>query len=149
LTAADQNQRFADLFVPAANLDGATLTVRAYAPGATSGTLVIYVQDTSSNLGINVLRTELTSINKKWADLSIKIDSVNAFNAASVKQVNVEVYAGTGQGPWTNPTLVYVDGIRTSNLTVNDTFDSSFGNFVKSSLLVVPGSTITWSASVP
>ncbi len=65
----------------------------------------------------------------------------------SVKQVNIEVHAETG--PWTNPTVVYVDSIRSSNLAVNDTFDASFGGMVKSSLLVVPGSTIDWAASLP
>ncbi len=149
LTAAEQNQRFADLFPPSANLEGATLTVRAYAPGATSGTLVMYVQDTSSNLGNSSLRTELSSISNKWADLSLHIASASPFDATIVKQINVEVYAGSGAGPWTNPTVVYVDSVRTSNLAVNDTFDASLGNFVKSSTYAVAGSTIAWSQSLP
>ena len=124
------------------------MIVRAYAPGATGGTLNVYVQDTASGVGGSSL-IDLSKINAKWTDVSIHVDSITGFDASSVKQVNVEVASGTGAGPWTNPTIVYIDGIRASNLTVSDTFDSSVGNFVKSSLFAVPGSAISWSQSVP
>jgi len=48
-----------------------------------------------------------------------------------------------------NPTVVYVDSVRSSNLAVSDTFDASKGNFVMSSLIKVDGSTLTWAATVP
>ncbi|HEY3252677.1 MAG TPA: hypothetical protein VGJ91_01975, partial [Polyangiaceae bacterium] len=147
LTDATQKHRFADLFVPAPNLEGSLVTIRAYAPGATGGSLVVYLSDTSSNSSAAVVTTDLTSISGKWTDINVPIATLNAFNATSVKQVNLEVWAGTG--PWLNPTRIYVDSIRTSNLVVSDTFDSSIGNLVQSSLLVVPGSTLTWADTLP
>ena len=145
-TGATQAQRFAELFPPSADLEGTTLTVRAYAPGATGGTLLIYLSDTASNSSVGVLQTDLTTLAAKWIDLTIPVATGGAFNAKSVKQVNLEVNAGPG---YANPTVVFVDGIRSSNLAVNDTFSASFGNLVKSSLLVVAGSTIDWTAAVP
>jgi hypothetical protein len=147
LTGAAQTQRFANLFAMPADLKGITLTVRAYAPGATSGTLLIYPSDTTSNFGPDVLKINLSSLSAKWMDLTIPIASKGAFNAASVKQVNLELAAG--QGPWSNPTVVYIDSIRSSNLLVNDTFDTTFGILLKSNLVVVPGSTVSWAQSLP
>ena len=147
LTAAAQVQRFADLFIPLPDLEGATLTIRAYAPGATGGKLVIFASDSSSQFSPAVLETELKSISQKWTDLTVQIASSGAFSATSARQINVELRGAVG--PWSKPTVVYVDSIRTSNLAVNDTFDSSAGNFVLSSFAAVSGSTIAWAASVP
>jgi hypothetical protein len=146
LAANMQRQRFADLFGPV-ELEGATLTVRVYAPGATGGTLSIYVSDADFSFAPQMLEVDLTSISTKWRDLSIQIASTGAFDATQVRQVNLDVNSATG--PWTNPTVLYVDSVRTSNLRVNDTFDASFGKFLLSSLVAVPGSTITWAESVP
>ncbi|HEY0468468.1 MAG TPA: hypothetical protein VGC79_29935, partial [Polyangiaceae bacterium] len=65
----------------------------------------------------------------------------------SVKQVTIEVHFESGNG--IDPTLVYVDSVRTSNLLINDTFDTTTGAFVKSSLTLIPGSTFTWAQSIP
>ena len=147
-TGAEQSQRFADLFnVTAPNLEGTSLTVRAYAPGATSGTLLIVPSDTASAFSSNVLKIDLTSLSAKWMDLAIPIASAGPFNATSVKQINLTLSAG--KGPWSKPTVLYIDSIRSSNLRVNDTFDTSFGNLLKSSLVAAPGATIDWTQSLP
>lgn len=145
LTDTAQAQRFADLLAP--NLEGATLIIRAYAPGAMGGTLVTFLSDTMSGFSPTTISTDLTSLSQKWTDITIPIATLGSFHANIVKQVNLEVHSSTG--PWLNPTIVYVDSIRTSNLVVNDTFDSGFGNFVSSSLVTVTGSTIGWAASIP
>jgi hypothetical protein len=150
LTGSAQVHRFADVFNAGLNLnlEGATLTVRAYAPGATAGTLVLQPVDGSSAFSPAVLTTDLTSLSQKWTDLSIPLESLGPFAAAKTKQINLEVRAGAA-GPWLNPTVVYIDSIRASNLAVNDTFDSSSGNFVSSSMVTVPGTTLSWTQTVP
>ena len=146
LTDTTQAQRFADLFMPVPNLEGANVIVRAYAPAATAGTFVTYVSDTGSNFSPTVITTPLSSLSQQWTDIVIPVASLGSFNATMVRQVNLEVHSATGVA---NPTVVYVDSIRTSNMTINDTFDASFGNLVKSSLVVVTGSSIDWAAAMP
>jgi hypothetical protein len=90
----------------------------------------------------------LSSLSAKWMDLSIPVTSVGAFDANNARQISLDVSAA-GAGPWTNPTVVYIDSIRSSNLVVNDTFDTSSVNLVSSSFVVVTGSTITWAAGIP
>jgi len=139
--------RFADIFPAPANLEGASITVRVYAPGATSGTLVVYPSDTTSN-NPGMLTADLASLAEKWTDLTISVASTKTFNATSIKQLNLEVnLASTGSS--IDPVVVYVDSIRSSNLAVSDTFDSSVGGMVSSSQVVVPGSTFTWAAAMP
>jgi hypothetical protein len=147
LTAASQTHRFADLFVGSANLEGVTLTIRAYAPGATGGTLVIYPSDMLAGYSASPLETKLSSLSAKWMDLTIPVASSAGFDATIVKQVNLDVKGGPG--PWINPTVVYIESIWSSNRLVNDTFDTSSGKLVSSSLVVVPGATIAWAQSVP
>ncbi|HKO51263.1 MAG TPA: hypothetical protein VJV79_26320, partial [Polyangiaceae bacterium] len=146
-TDATHFQRFANLFPSPAKLEGATLTLRIYAPGATSGTLVMFLSDSQSNFSPDVLQTELSSLSAKWMDLTIPVVSAGSFDATMLKQINFDLKAGPG--PWANPTIVYVDGIRASNLVLNETFDSSPGMLVKSSIVAVSGSTVTWLQSLP
>jgi hypothetical protein len=147
LTDTPQKHRFADIF-PYPNLEGATLTVRAYAPGATGGTLVMYMSDETSGYSQPYLYTELKTLNDHWVDITIPVASGGNFNAKRVKQINLELWGETG--PWLSPaTVVYVDSVRTSNQAVNDTFNTSYAPFVQSSLQVVPGSTLGWVDAMP
>ncbi|HYQ16737.1 MAG TPA: hypothetical protein VEQ58_13290 [Polyangiaceae bacterium] len=140
-------QRFADLFPPSANLNGASVTVRVYAPGATGGTLVVFVSDTASAFSPRVVTTDLADLSEKWTDITVPVVSAGAFDATIVKQVNIEVHAGAG--PWTDPTVVYVDGVHSSNGVVKDTFGTSFGNMVTSGYVVIDGSTLGWADALP
>jgi hypothetical protein len=147
-TGAEQKQRFANLFpTTAPDLEGTSLTVRAYAPGAASGTLEIFPSDLESAFSPSVLKIDLTILSGKWTDLTLLIASAGSFNATKVRQINLVLSAG--QGPWTSPTVLYIDSIRGSNLRVDDPFDTSYGNLLKSALVAVPGSTITWGQSLP
>ncbi|HKO50523.1 MAG TPA: hypothetical protein VJV79_22525 [Polyangiaceae bacterium] len=148
LTTAAQSMRFANPFPLDIGLEGASLTVRAYAPGATGGTLNIFLSDFGSHFSPTVIITPLATVSQKWTDITVPIASLDAFDANNAKQVNVEVHSGS-TGPWTNPTVVYVDSIRSSNLLVNETFDTSSAPFTKSSIVVVAGASLDWAASVP
>jgi len=147
LAGPSEIQRFADLlnFGNEIALEGVVLTARVYAPGAQGGVVLLYASDINSSLGPSV-GTNLASISNKWTDISIKIESSGAFNAARTKQINFNV---STTGAVANPMVIYVDSVRTSNLAINDTFDSSYGNFVKSGLIKVEDSTLTWAATVP
>ena len=140
-------QRFSDVFplVPI-NLEGTSITVRLYAPGATGGSLSVFMSDNSSNFGPTTT-FDLLLLSTKWTDVTIPCTSAGAFDVKITKQINLLVQGGATA--MTNPTVVYVDSVRTSNLAINDTFDASSGGFVKSSYVFVMGSAITWSATMP
>ena len=65
------------------------------------------------------------------------------------RRASLEVTTEGSAGPFTNPTIVYVDGVRSSNLLINDTFDATLGNMIISMTRFVPGATLTWSDTVP
>jgi len=153
LTSSGQGQRYADIFIPSGgtgiDLSGFTVTARVYAPGATAGSLVLYMSDNSSGLGPEV-SFDLTTLSQKWVDVSIPIVMGGAFNPKITKQLNLDVRSGSTNGPWQSPTtLVYVDSVRISNGSINDTFDSTIGGFVKSSIVKVEGSALSWAQSLP
>ncbi|HYQ43269.1 MAG TPA: hypothetical protein VER11_14910 [Polyangiaceae bacterium] len=148
LTDVSQAQRAADILAPSGiNLAGLSLTVRVYAPGAKGGILSAYASDTSSGIGPSV-STNLASISQNWTDITIPVAVKGSFNPEQTKQINLEVRSESSTST-ANPTVVYVDSVRSSNLAVSDTFDASKGNFVMSSLIKVDGSTLTWAATVP
>jgi hypothetical protein len=144
-TAAGQGQRYADKFT-LVNLSGATLTLRVYAPGATNGYMNVLFVDASFAQGAAVT-TPFTTLSAGWTDVSIPAQS-GSYDPTSIYQISIEFYT-SGTGPWLNPTVIYLDGVRSSNLAVNDTFDTSKGNMVTSSLLFVSGSSLGWTASIP
>jgi len=150
LTAANQQHRFADTFPGNPKLpEGTLVTARVYAPGATGGTLVMYLSDTASGYSQPYLNTELKTLSDHWVDVTITVASGSSFDASrGVKQVNLELWGGTG--PWLSPaSVVYVDSVRSSDLTINDKFDASFAPMVTSTQQTVPGSTLTWLTAVP
>jgi len=143
LNAIGDKTRFSDIF-PGYPLDltGASVTVRVYAPGATGGTIKFFASDNSSSFGAEII-LDLTSLNQKWTDVSVPITDLDVQH---IKQVNLLV---TADGTYANPTVVYVDSVRTSNQLVNETFDSSFGGFMKSGLVAVDGASVSWTAAMP
>jgi hypothetical protein len=126
------------------NLEGATVTLRVYAPGATGGTLALFASDNSSAFGPQVT-TKLVALSQKWTDISVTIVSP-AINATQTRQINLLVTTGPGA---TDPTMVYIDGLRATSPGVNDTFDTSIGGWVKSGLIAVSGSTVGWVQAIP
>jgi hypothetical protein len=153
LSATAQDQRYADKPSAPWNLAGKTIFVRVYAPGATGGSLYVYLSDESSNTGPSVT-VGLAQLASGWMDITLPnivdqpaVGATGTFSAEQVKQVTIEVEAG-GSTSWTNPTVVYVDSVRSSDVTIDDTFDTSIGNMITSSQVTVAGSALTWQDSV-
>jgi hypothetical protein len=148
ITEASTAQRFADKFEALPDLTNGTLTLRLYAPEATGGELKLYVGDEDFTGGGGAL-VALNTLATKWTDVVVPIGGASgAFDPVAISQLNIEVTAGT-TGPWKNPTVIYVDRIWSSNGLVNDTFDATKGGFVASSLMVIAGSTLTWTDAMP
>ena len=148
-TTTGQDQRYADLFSTLPNLTNTTMRLRLYAPGATGGSITFYLNDADSSAGPGATVT-LDTLSKGWTDISISVGGVvGAFDPSAVKQVTMEVISGSTVVAWTNPTVVYLDSVVTSNALVNDTFDTSAPTMVRSSQQVVPNATLTWTSTVP
>jgi hypothetical protein len=157
LTEADQNQRYADLFAGGeADLTNARIVVRLYAPGATGGGYInLYFTDFDNTAGPGVTPA-ITDFAAGWKEVTINVGtSAGDFDATRVRQLNLEVVS-TGVGPWSpNPLLIYVDLVRAANGLLDDTFETDCTSgatcppMTISSLQSVPGSTLTWTDSVP
>ncbi len=146
-TDSGQGQRFADKFTDV-NLADSTLMLRVYAPGATNGYMNTYLVDTSFHQG-PLGTTQFTTLSAGWTDVVVRPGAATAsFDPTHVYEVTIEFYT-KGSGPWANPTVIYLDGVRSSNLAVNDTFDATTGNMVSSSLMSVSGSSYAWTAAMP
>ncbi len=147
-TASGQGQRYADVFPALPNLTGSTVTLRMYAPNATSGSLSAHISDVPGNSGPNT-SVPFTTLSAGWTDVVVQVGQPNgSYDPSRPHQVTIEFYA-SGTGPWANPTVVYLDGVWSGNLVVNDTFDSTQGNMVASTLLTVSGSSFGWVAATP
>jgi hypothetical protein len=150
LTTNGQNQRHAYPFSPAANLTDKTITLRVYAPGATAGLLNIYLSmaNATSTAGSGAL-VPLVNYSSAWKDITFNVGgAMEAFDPSQIKQLTIEVQS-KDLGTWKNPTVIYIDSIVISTLTLGSTFDSSLGGFSQSSTQAVPGSTLTWSSVLP
>ena len=149
LTSAAQIQRYADVFNPPPDLTNTTLMLRMYAPNATGGALAIYMTDISSDFAPTVT-VPLNTLTQGWTDVSIPIGGVaGPFDPSAMHQVTIEVTGGSSTAWQTPATVIYIDGIWTSNLQVNDTFDSTLDGMIGSSLQTVSGSMMTWVDSLP
>lgn len=146
-TSAGEEQRFGDGLPGTFDLENDTVVLRVYAPGATGGRFMVYLQDGDWLPGPGVTRS-LSALSDGWTDIEFPVTSSADFDASRVIQVTMELVAGDA-GPWANPTLLYVDGIRSLSSEFNDTFDTSLDNMVSSSAKVVQGSTMTWMDAMP
>ncbi len=150
LSTVSTYQRYADKPLNPWNLAGKTIIVRMYAPGATGGQVYVYLSDEASDVGPGTT-LPLSQLADGWTDI-VLADIVDAapFSAEQVKQVTIEVGTGATVASWTNPTVVYLDSVRSSDVTIDDTFDTSIGNIVTSTQMIatIAGSTVTWQNSV-
>ncbi|WP_437533891.1 hypothetical protein WME79_07570 [Sorangium sp. So ce726] len=115
LTTASTGTLFQFDFAQLADLTGATVTFRVKAQTATGGGLQVFVQNGNAQswAGVPWAWTSFSDL-KDWTDLTIDVDASAAasttFNKAQVKRIGVKVDAGA-EGPWANPTIVYIDSI--------------------------------------
>jgi hypothetical protein len=149
LTTSGQNQRYAYPFSPAANLTDKTVTLRVYAPDASAGSLNIYLSMANSSTAGSGALVPLRDHASAWKDIAFNVGGVvGSFDPSQIKQVTIEVQSNDS-GPWRNPTVIYIDYIAISTLTLGNTFDSSIGGFLQSSAQAVSGSTLAWSSALP
>lgn len=148
LTQMGQIQRYADKLPALPSLSDATVTLRVYAPGATAGTLVVYISDSDFTLLVQY-SFKLTQLSTGWTDIDVPAGTLTgAYDPSSVYQITME-FRADDSGPWANPTIMYLDGLWSSNGAVQDAFSTSVGNMIGSSLAVVQGSTMTWADAMP
>ena len=157
LAAPGQGQRYNAHntgIVESNDLTGATLTLRAYAPGATGGNLHVFY--TSRNLADSAATDiALSSLTEGFQDIDVPVPAPvpDGFQPTRVFIIRVEVEAGPGFGvSWQSPaTVVYIDSIISSNGAISDTFDTSpaFSTFGSSDTRTVPNSTLAWLPSIP
>ena len=84
-----------------------------------------------------------------WTDIQIAVGGANGvFTPEVTRQVTIEVKAPDA-GPWTYPTIVFIDSIRSLSGLIDHTFDADLGAMVQSTTQVVEGSTMTWVNTVP
>lgn len=142
-------QRYGNKLPTQASLLNATLTIRAYAPGAMGGLMAVYIVDADYSSS-PFYYLELSTLSSGWTDFNIPIGGVvGAYDPSSVHQVTIEITGGTG--PWASPTVVYFDSIRSSNGSWNDKFDANEEHMLISvnPVAVLEGSTLSWVDAVP
>ncbi|XXX79410.1 hypothetical protein WMF30_11600 [Sorangium sp. So ce134] len=115
LTRAGQATQFFIGFDEAIDLTGAVVTFRVKAHTGTSGGVQPFVQNGGELFWANIGYTwNPVAGLEEWADLTIDVDAAAAaspfFNRTLVKLIGIQVTAGD-TGPWTNPTVIYVDSI--------------------------------------
>lgn len=148
LTASNQIQRYADKLLSLPDLSGSEIVLRVYAPGATGGTLAVYSQDKDYTSG-GWESFSLATLSAGWSDIKLKVGNASgSFDPTSINQITLEVTSGS-IGPWANPTVIYVDSIRSTNGVLNDTFDATKSGFVSSSMQVIEGATLDWVNALP
>jgi hypothetical protein len=126
------------------------VTVRLYAPGATGGNLLCYFTDSTNFTSGGGTTVSLSALAAGWTDLVLQVGTPSGeYDPTSINQLTMEVTSENTAGPWTDPTVVYVDKIWSSNGTANDPFTTDLATMRISTQRVVAGATMTWSDTVP
>ncbi|MGK3990977.1 hypothetical protein WME99_48470 [Sorangium sp. So ce136] len=115
LTGRRQATQFFIGFDEAIDLTGATVTFRVKAHTGTSGGVQPFVQNGDELFYANIGYTwnPIAELGE-WTEFKIDVDAAAAaspgFNRTLVEVIGLQVTAGD-TGPWTNPTVIYVDSI--------------------------------------
>ncbi|WP_433934490.1 hypothetical protein AB3662_07875 [Sorangium cellulosum] len=115
LTAASTGTLFQFDYPDLIDLTGAIVTFRVKAHAATGGGVQTYVQNGGAQnwAGVPWAWTNFSDLGE-WTELTIDVDEAAAANAtfdkSAVRRIGIKVDAGT-EGPWANPTVVYIDSI--------------------------------------
>jgi hypothetical protein len=160
LTATGQGQRYNvnnTTVAPATTYDlsGATLTIRAYAPGALGGDLSIFLTSTMTGGSSVAMQVGLSTLTTGFVDIVVPVPAASAggYDPALTDVIRIEVEAGAAFGTaWQTPaTIVYIDSVISSNGAVNDPFDTNppFGTFGSSGARQVTNSAFSWLATYP
>jgi hypothetical protein len=158
LTATAQNQRYGNIFPGFPDLTNGTITVRMYAPGATGGNLTVYFTDDPDFTAAGGRTLALSDLAGGWTDQAFLVGPPSGdYDPTHIRQINIVVSSDNTAGPWTNPTVIYIDSVRSSNNIINDFFNvgtplqgpTSVQNMAISTQQTLTGSTLTWSDTVP
>jgi hypothetical protein len=147
LTGPGQVDRCGDRLPDPRDLSNSTVVIRAYAPEATGGQLHVYLLDQEYSPGAS-LEVPLSALSDGWSDIEVPVNGMEGdFDPTRVIQVELQIEAGSS-GPWSNPTVIYIDSIRASSGGLNDTFDTSLDPMLPS---VIPesGLNMTWVDALP
>ncbi len=117
LAATNQQTSFMIAFDQPVDLTGMVVTFRVMTYAGTEGGLMPFVQNGADQSWASVGYdwTNLTDA-ASFHDVTVDVDAKaavagNGFDKTLVKQIGLLVAAGGGAGPWTNPTVVYVDSV--------------------------------------
>jgi len=149
LSASGEAQQFNLYHIsPTVDLSGATVTARIYAPAATSGQINVWFTSGDNATGDGLVQ-QFSEFNAGFTDITIPVPAADgSFDPSVVNVVHIDVMA-TSSGPWQDPTtIVYLDGVVSSNGNLVDTFDTNpdADRFVQSQYQSVAGSSYEWLA---
>jgi hypothetical protein len=153
LTASGQLQRYAAAYPMGSypDLTGAIVTIRLYAPGATGGELNMYLLSAPDyTYGGQGAAVPLTTLAAGWTEVTVSAGvAAPPYNPSTIIQLNFDVGSGSSAS-WTNPTVIYIDLITSSNGRLEERFDTIVvPPMTQSGTDSVPGATLTWSDTVP
>jgi hypothetical protein len=166
LDDASDKAHFVITLASAADLSGATISMRYYVQQGQGGTIFNYVQDSGTYhfLGVPLAKRQLVSSGSGWSTVNWNVgaepDSAGTgIVKTSIKSIGIEINAQPSSS-WTNPTIVYVDSITVTTPALSFTFDaaSSVATTNANGALwlnsnsqdtTASGSTVTWQATCP
>ncbi|WP_437550567.1 hypothetical protein WME97_07215 [Sorangium sp. So ce367] len=114
-TTANTATQFFIEFASVVDLTGSTVTFRVKTHAGTSGGVQPFVQNGAdrSYANIGYSWNPIAGL-ADWQEITIDVDALAgskpSFERKAVKLIGLQLTAG-GTGPWTNPTVVYVDSI--------------------------------------
>jgi hypothetical protein len=153
LTASGELQRYAAAYPMGSypDLTGAIVTIRLYAPDATGGELNMYLLSAPDyTYGGQGFVAPLTTLAAGWTEVTVGAGgAAPPYDPSTIIQLNFDVQSGASAS-WTNPTVIYIDLITSSNGGLEERFDTiAAPPMTQSATDTVPGATLTWSDTVP
>jgi len=154
----------------AADLSGATVSMRLYVEAGQGGVIFNYVQDSGSFhfLGVPSAQRQKLSGLSGWSTVTWNVGSEpeagTGIVKTSIKNIGIEVNAQSST-VWSNPTIIYVDSITVSSPSLSFTFDTTNSVYTTptttsasgqalwlnngSTDTTAAGTTISWQATCP
>ena len=127
--AADK-AHFVISLTSAADLSGATISMRVYVQAGTGGSIFNYVQDSGTFhfLGVPAAQRASLSALSGWSTLSWNLGTADPGGSGivrtSIKNIGIELNAQPSAS-WTSPTVIYVDSITVTTPTLSFTLDAT------------------------
>jgi hypothetical protein len=135
------------------SLAGATITIRAYAPGAIGGDLSVFCRSTSTTDSPKT-RIALNTLKNGFTNVVITVPAATGgYDPAltDVCRIEIESDAAYGTTFQTPATIVYFDSVTSSNGTMTQLLNAAPGptEFASSGAQTVANSSNSWQATYP